>query len=145
MTYIAAHVVGMYALSVLSGRLADARGARATIASGAFVLLLACLLAPLSPRVVPLALSLFLLGWGWNLCYVAGSTLLSSQLRPVERARVQGMNDLLMGAASAAGALGSGVVFAAVGYRAMAMASAGASLLLFVLALRFRNPAPTND
>lgn len=137
---IAAHVVGMYALSVLSGRLTDSQGARPTIAAGALVLLLSCLLAPLSPRVVPLALSLFLLGWGWNLCYVAGSTLLSSQLRPSERARVQGMNDLLMGSASAAGALGSGVVFAAVGYRAMALFSAGASLLLFWLALRFRAP-----
>jgi MFS family permease len=134
----AAHVVGMYALSVPSGRLTDARGPRAIILAGSLVLFAACLLAPLSPRVVPLALSLFLLGWGWNLCYVAGSALLSSELRPAERARVQGMNDLLMGSASAAGALGSGVVFAAVGYRAMALASCGASLLLFLLALAGR-------
>ncbi|HET7294236.1 MAG TPA: MFS transporter [Vicinamibacteria bacterium] len=135
---IAAHVVGMYALSVLSGRLTDARGARGTIGAGALVLLLSCLLAPLSPGVVPLVVSLFLLGWGWNLCYVAGSALLSSQLRPAERARVQGLNDLLMGSASAAGALGSGVVFAAIGYRAMALVSAAASLALFLLALSFR-------
>lgn len=139
---IASHVVGMYALSVFSGRMTDARGPRVAILSGSIVLLLSCLLAPLSPRVVPLAVSLFLLGWGWNLCYVAGSALLASQLRPVERARVQGMNDLLMGAASAAGALGSGVVFAAVGYRAMALASGGASLLLLLLAHGFRDAPP---
>jgi MFS family permease len=139
---IAAHVVGMYALSVPSGRLTDARGPRTTIVAGSLVLLLSCLLAPLSPRVLPLALALFLLGWGWNLCYVAGSALLSSQLRQSERARVQGMNDLLMGAASAAGALGSGIVFAAVGYRAMALLSAGAALLSLGLALRFGETEP---
>jgi len=127
---------------VFSGRLTDALGARATIAGGALVLLAACLLAPLSPRVMPLAVSLFLLGWGWNLCYVAGSALLSSQLRPVERARIQGMNDLAMGTAAASGALGSGVVFAAVGYQAMGIASGGVSLLLLLAALRYRDAAP---
>jgi MFS family permease len=139
---VASHVLGMYALSVFSGRLSDSAGPRAAILAGSFVLLLSCLLASLSTRPLPLAAALFLLGWGWNLCYVAGSALLSSQLHQAERARVQGMNDLLMGSASAAGALGSGFVFAAVGYRAMALLSAGAALVSLGLALRYRGEAP---
>ncbi|MBI2247983.1 MAG: MFS transporter, partial [Armatimonadetes bacterium] len=93
------------------------------------ILILATLIAPLSPQVVPLSVALFLLGLGWNFCYVAGSTLLADQLSPAERARTQGFNDLLIGMASAAGSLGSGIVFAAIGYGAMGMVGAAAALI----------------
>jgi hypothetical protein len=43
-----------------------------------------------------------------------------------------------MGAASATGSLGSGWVFAALGYGAMGVVAASAALVPFVLALRFR-------
>lgn len=126
---ISTHVAGMYAFSIVSGRLADRWGRGQVIMTGAGVLILAALTAPLSPQVIPLAVALFLLGLGWNFCYVAGSTLLADQLSPVERARTQGFNDLLIGLASAAGSLGSGFVFAAVGYGAMGLVAAGAALI----------------
>jgi len=135
---ISSHVVGMYAFSVVSGRLADRWGRGPTILAGAVLLSLACLAAPLSPAALPLGVSLFLLGLGWNLCYVGGSSLLADQLAPAERGRAQGFNDFLMGAASAAGSLGSGWVFAAVGYGAMGVVAASAALVPFVLAWRFR-------
>lgn len=134
---ISSHVVGMYAFSVVSGRLADRWGRRPTIACGAAALTLACLTAPLSPAAVPLGLSLFLLGLGWNFCYVSGSSLLADQLAPAERARTQGFNDFLMGAASATGSLGSGWVFAALGYEAMGVVAAAAALVPLVLAWGF--------
>jgi MFS family permease len=137
---ISSHVVGMYAFSVVSGRLADRWGRGRTILGGAVLLGLACLAAPLSPAAVPLGVSLFLLGLGWNLCYVGGSSLLADQLAPSERARTQGFNDFLMGAASATGSLGSGWVFAAVGYGAMGVVAASAALVPFVLAWRFARP-----
>ncbi len=70
---ISSHTLGMYAFSVLSGRLTDRWGRAPVILSGAGTLVLACLLAPLSPQVLPLAVSLFLLGLGWNFCFVGGS------------------------------------------------------------------------
>jgi MFS family permease len=139
---ISSHVFGMYAFSVLSGRLTDEWGRRPVIAAGGALLLLSCLWATLSPRVLPLAGALLLLGLGWNLCYVAGSALLADQLRPSERATTQGFSDLLMGVAAAAGAVASGVVFAAAGYGAMAAAGALASLVPLVLALRKARAAP---
>ena len=138
---ISSHVVGMYAFSVVSGRLADRWGRGRTILCGATLLGLACLLAPLSPAALPLGLSLFLLGLGWNLCYVGGSSLLADQLAPSERARTQGFNDSLMGAAAATGSLGSGWVFAAVGYGAMGVVAAAAALVPLGLAWRFACPA----
>jgi MFS family permease len=126
---ISAHTLGMYAFSVVSGRLADRWGRGPVILTGATTLLLACLTAPLSPDVLPLAVSLFLLGLGWNFCFVGGSTLLSDQLSPAERARTQGVNDLLVGLASATGSLSSGLVFAATGYTVIAMVAGGLALI----------------
>ena len=63
--------------------------------------------------VVGLSITLFLLGLGWNLCFVAGSSLLAVGLAPAERARVQGFSDTWASAASAAGSLSTGMLFAA--------------------------------
>jgi MFS family permease len=132
---ISAHVVGMYLFSVVSGRLADRFGRSPVIATGAGILTLAALAAPRSPDVVPLAAALFLVGLGWNFCFVGGSSLLADQLSLAERGRTQGFNDLLIGLSSAAGSLGSGLVFAAVGYATMGLAAAGAALTLLALTL----------
>jgi MFS family permease len=137
---ISAHVVGMFAFSVASGQLADRWGRGPTIVGGAVLLSLACLTAPLSPAALPLGVSLFLLGLGWNLCYVGGSALLADDLFPAERARAQGFNDFLMGAASATGSLGSGWVFATLGYGAMGLVAAAAALVPFALAWRLPRP-----
>ncbi len=126
---ISGHVVGMYAFSVVSGQLADRWGRGPVVMAGATVLILACLAATLSPQVLPLTVALFLLGLGWNLCYVGGSSLLADQLSPAERARTQGFNDLLIGLASAAGSLGSGIVFATIGYNAMGLVGAATALI----------------
>jgi len=130
---ISSHTLGMYAFSVLSGRLTDRWGRAPVLLTGAGTLLLACLLAPLSPQVLPLAVALFLLGLGWNFLFVSGSSLLSDQLTAAERSRTQGVNDLLLGLASGAGSLGSGFVFAGVGYAAMGLVGAAVSLVPLAL------------
>jgi len=135
-TVISAHTFGMYAFSVLSGWLADKWGRAQVILTGAFVLVLACATAPLSPDVLPLAVSLFLLGLGWNFCFVGGSTLLADQLSPAERARTQGTNDLFVGLASAVGSLGSGIIFAGLGYTLVAVIGAGMAFIPLALSIK---------
>jgi MFS family permease len=143
---ISSHIVGMYAVSGFTGGLTDRLERRRVIAAGAAVLLASCLAAPLSPRVLPLAVSLFGLGLGWNLCYVGGSTLLSDRLRPAERARTQGLSDLVMGLAAAAGGVGGGIVFATLGYAAMGLLGAAGSLLPLALARsRWTGAAPRSS
>jgi MFS family permease len=135
---VSLHVLGMFGFSILSGRLADTIGRAAVIAIGALVLVAACLVVPLSPAFMPITVGLFLLGLGWNFCFVGGSSLLADQLSPNERARVQGFNDLLMGLVAAAGSFMSGHVFAAVGYGTMGVISAVVSLIPLSLALWWR-------
>jgi MFS family permease len=132
-----AHTIGMYAFSLLSGRLIDRWGRRPVILLGAGVLLLACLTAPLTGDTIPLAVSLLLLGLGWNFCFVAGSTLLADQLSPAERGRTQGFNDLVVGLASAVASFGSGLVSARFGYAGVGLAGAALSLFPFLFVARW--------
>ncbi len=141
---ISSHTFGMYAFSVLSGRLSDKWGRGPVILVGTSTLLLACITAPLSPNVFPLAVALFLLGLGWNFCFVGGSALLADQLSPLERSRTQGTNDLLVGLASATGSLGSGFVFAASNYTVIAIVAGALALIPFSMSLFWvrRKPVP---
>ncbi len=132
---ISAHTFGMFAFSIISGRLADRFGRGPVIIFGSFTLVLACIAATLSPDVLPLGIALFLLGLGWNFCYVGGSTLLADQLSPLERARTQGFNDLLVGLASAIGSLSSGYIFSALGYNTMALIASAVAIIPFLMAL----------
>jgi MFS family permease len=126
---IMAHTLGMFGLSVVTGRLADKIGRAPVIAAGSGLLIAACLLAPLVHSTYLLAAALFLLGLGWNFCYVAGGALLTDTLQPAERGRVQGGNDLVISLVSAAGNLGSGLIFAATSYTILAWVSLAVSLI----------------
>ncbi|MEP7136015.1 MAG: MFS transporter [Chloroflexota bacterium] len=134
---ISAHTFGMYAPSIVSGWLLDKWGRGKMILFGAATLFLACITAPISPDVLPLGVSLFLLGVGWNFCFVGGSTLLADQLSPVERSRTQGTNDLLVGLASSAISLSSGFIFGATSYTVMAMIAAALALVPLFMSLSF--------
>ena len=79
---ISAHTLGMYAFSVISGRMTDWWGRVPVIMLGSVVMIVSCIVAAPSVGLLPLAVALFLLGLGWNFAYVAGSTLLSDQLSP---------------------------------------------------------------
>jgi MFS family permease len=132
---ISAHTLGMFAFSLISGRLTDRWGRGPVIILGSAVLILACLMAVPSVSLLPLVAALFLLGLGWNFAYVAGSTLLADQLSPKERAKTQGCNDLLLNLASAASQIGSGVIYASGGFGVMGLAAAAAAVVPLTLAI----------
>ncbi|MDI6754192.1 MAG: MFS transporter, partial [Thermodesulfobacteriota bacterium] len=132
---ISAHTFGMYAFSIISGRMADRWGRGPVIILGSTVLILSCLMAAPSVNLLPLAVALFLLGLGWNFAYVAGSALLADQLSPEERAKTQGFNDLLLNLSSGASQIGSGVLYAVGGYGLMSAAAAAMAMVPLGLAL----------
>jgi len=132
---ISVHALGMYAFSIISGRMTDRWGRGPVIILGSAILILSCVMAAPSDNLLPLLIALFLLGLGWNFAYVAGSTLLADQLSPTERAKTQGFNDLLLGFAAAAGSFGSGLVFAVGGYGTLGVVAASAALVPLGLAV----------
>jgi MFS family permease len=132
---IAAHTLGMFGLSMFTGTLADRLGRPATIIIGGLLTVAGALIAPLSLLTPWLALALFLVGLGWNLCYIAGSSLLADSITAGERGRVQGVSDLLVNLASAAAGLASGLILAWAGYGPLCLLAAALCLLPMVMAL----------
>jgi MFS family permease len=121
---ISAHTLGMYAFSLITGKMTDRWGRLPVIILGASVMIISCLIAGPSVNLMPLVIALFLLGLGWNFAYVAGSTLLADQLSANERAKTQGFNDFLLNLASAGSQVGSGVIYAFGGFMLMSLTSA---------------------
>ncbi|MEM7030519.1 MAG: MFS transporter [Chloroflexota bacterium] len=116
---IMAHTLGMFGLSALTGRLVERLGRIKTILIGLAILFISCFMAPVSTDVPILATALFLLGLGWNMCYVAGSTLLAENVEPIDRGRAQGAGEVMVSLASGVGTLGVGSVFASGGIIAL--------------------------
>ena len=140
---LSGHTFGMFALSPISGRLTDRFGPVPVIFAGTVVLAASSLMAAMAPADGGgmLFLALFLLGYGWNLGFVAGSTLLSGSLEIHERTRVQGAADAMIWSSAAAASLGSGFVMVIVGYTALGILGASAVLIPVALLLRQRRVA----
>jgi MFS family permease len=131
------HIAGMYALSPVVGWLTDRLGRRPVILGGIAALLAACALAGTAGDNTPrLSIGLALLGLGWSGTMVAGSTLLSESVSVDVRPSVQGLSDVIMGFAGAAGGAISGVIVDLAGYPTLAALAAIATVPLVALALR---------
>ena len=120
---ISAHTLGMFALSPLSGRLVSRFGAINILYAGFATLLLAAVLAATARQTdIPvLTVALFLLGYGWNLGFVAGSSLLTGGASMEQRIRLQGITDVLVWTAGAAASISSGVLLQWAGYPVLAI------------------------
>ena len=128
---ISAHVLGMYALSPISGRLTDRFGSQLVILCGLAILGGSAVLSAVAPPEggALLLIALFLLGFGWSLGYVAGSALLTTGLSLPERTRLQGLTDALIWSSAAGASLASGLVVATAGYTTLGLL--GAALVVF--------------
>ncbi len=127
---LSAHTFGMFALSPITGRLVARFGSPRIIAAGLVTLAVAALIAAGAPpdEDAILTLALFLLGYGWNLGFVAGSSMLTSGLTLSERTRVQGVVDGMIWTSAAVASLSSGLVVAGAGYTTLGLL--GVALLI---------------
>jgi MFS family permease len=134
---LSAHTLGMFALSPLTGRLVDRLGARPVLVAGLVALAAAAGATSAGPTDTAFrAAALSLLGYGWNLCFVGGSTALAETVPPAERARVEGTVDAAVWGLAAVAGLLSTVVLALGGY---AVLTAAAGLLVLVPATALRS------
>jgi MFS family permease len=143
---ISGHTFGMYGLSPLSGRLTDRVGSVPVILSGLVIIAGSSVLAAAAPSEggVLLFIALFLLGYGWNLGYVAGSALLTTGLSLGERTRLQGVTDALIWSSAAAASLGSGVIMAAAGFAVLGLIGAAMIIVPVVLTIARRGVAQSS-
>lgn len=101
---IQAHVLAMFAPSLLTGWLIERLGLCKVLVLG-FLLLLAASVCGLTVATYEtIYAGLVLLGLGWNLTYVGGGALLSQRVGHAQRHRWQGVNDTVIAACATAGA-----------------------------------------
>jgi MFS family permease len=139
---IGAHVIGMYALVLVVGRLIDRMGRRRALYGGLVLMAVSVMSLLWIDSVVATAIALFGLGLGWNFSFVAATAELADSTLPSERGRLIGFNDLLSGLTGAGLALLGGVALEALGVAALAL---GATALVSGPALWLasrRSPAP---
>jgi len=113
------HVLGMFIPAFFSGRLVDRLGPATVSIAGACVFILSITLALSGTAMGYFLVSSFLLGAGWNLMYVAGSTLIAASHRPEERGKVQGAAELGIAVIAVIAAFSSGGLLAFFGWNAV--------------------------
>jgi len=140
---ISAHLAGMFGLAWLTGNLVDRYGERRFIALGAVLLALSAVLAFFVTSAFWIGVSLFVLGLGWNWCFVAGSSLLTNSLGPLERSKIQGQTEFAVWGAAALGSLLGGFIVAHFGFPVLCVLASGVSLVPLLALLRLGGPRAT--
>jgi MFS family permease len=129
-TVISSHIIGMFAPSLFTGDLIKRFGVLRVMAAGV-VLNLGCVAIALTGvRLAHFWWALVLLGVGWNFIYVGATTLLTDAYRPSEKAKAQGLNDVVMFATMALSSFFSGVILEQSGWETLNRAA-----VPFVLAI----------
>jgi MFS family permease len=142
---IGAHVAGMFLPSPFSGWLVDRFGYLTISVAAGITLLAAGLIPAWAPvdSVATLVIALVLLGVGWNLGLVSGTTLVTAAAPLESRARTQGVVDLGIALAGAGAGLSSGLIFAASNFATLTVVGGLLALLIIPIAAVARTSAAT--
>ena len=135
---LAAHTLGMFVLSPVTGRLVDRLGPGPVMVVGLVALLVSSAVAA-TGALLPQAAGLFLLGYGWNLCFVGGSASLAVGPLLCGQADVEGSVEAVVWISAAAGTLTSTVVLALAGWSALALGAGALVVVPAVLLLSDRS------
>jgi MFS family permease len=128
-TIISLHIVGMYGLVLVVGDVIDRIGRRTSMVIGLSVMGGANAGLIWLHSIAGMSLSLFGLGLGWCLSYIAATTELVDLATVAERGRLIGLTDLLSSFTGAALALGGGLVYSGGGNFPLAVTAAGLAVL----------------
>lgn len=113
------HMLGMFLPAFIAGPLVDTLGSRRVAVLGGTILLASASIALLGLSHLHFLLSSFLLGLGWNLALIAGTTLLAEGHSPAERGQAQGVMELANGSVAACASFASGALITGLGWYAI--------------------------
>ncbi len=141
---VQSHLLGMYLPSLISGWLIARLGVKPMMLLG-IALMGACVAISVlgAHQVMNYWWGLVLLGAGWNLLFIAGTTLLASSYRAAERFKVQGVNEFAVFGSQAVASLLAGPAIHHLGWSKLNLVSVPLLILMLfgVIALYRRRPA----
>jgi MFS family permease len=110
------HVIGMFAPGFFTGHLIQRFGALKVMAAGAALNLVCIAIALSGVELQQFALSLFLLGLGWNFLFTGSTTLALTAYAPEEKDRAQAVLNFILFATLAVTSFASGVLVTTQGW-----------------------------
>lgn len=133
------HIGAMYLPSLVTGILVDKLGRTAMAVVSGITLLLAGLIAAIAPTdsILLLIIALSLLGLGWNFGLISGTALIIDSTEVSTRAKIQGVVDVLIALAGAAGGALSGIIVAGTSYETLSLTGGFLSLVLIPVVFWF--------
>ncbi|MFW2404383.1 MAG: MFS transporter [Gammaproteobacteria bacterium] len=135
---IRAHILAMFAPSLVSGWLIEKLGIPRMLWSGIALLLLCVGIAASGTELWHYRAALIALGVGWNFLFVAGTTLLTVESNKEEAARIQGFNDTVMFCTMGIASLSAGGLLYQIGWQWTNVASV--VLVLLIVGALARSP-----
>ena len=134
---LSAHTLGMFALAPVTGWWIDRAGSRQVMVAGLVTIAVSALVVA-GPAGLTFTPALFLLGYGWNLCYLGGSALLThtGAGSAAELAKLEGRVEAWVWGVSAVATAASTWLFAEGGFPLLSAVSIALALPPLVVVAR---------
>jgi predicted MFS family arabinose efflux permease len=116
---VQSHVLSMYLPSLFTGNVIARFGERKVMMWGGALLATCAGVSLFGHQLMHYWIGLVTLGLGWNLLFVAGTTLLSRSVDPANRHRAQALNDFTVFGSQACASLLAGLAVQSIGWRAL--------------------------
>jgi MFS family permease len=140
---IQSHVLAMYLPSLFTGHVIARFGERKVMIWGGVILSLCAIVSLFGHQFMHYWLGLVALGLGWNLLFVAGTTLLARSVDPASRHRAQALNDFVVFGSQACASLLAGLAVQQIGWQALNLVTLPLLAAMIFTAIRLRPAAPT--
>ena len=129
------HVIAMFAPGFFTGALLRRFGRERVMLAGCVLMFATVAVAHAGLTYWHFWIALFALGLGWNFMFTGATALLTSTYRPAEKARVQGINDLIVFLTMISSSAASGALLSATGWTDLNLYSLPAIVLATVALL----------
>ena len=139
---VQSHVLAMYLPSLFTGHVIARFGERKVMIWGGVLLASCAGVSLFGHQLMHYWLGLVALGLGWNLLFVAGTTLLARSVDPANRHRAQALNDFTVFGSQACASLLAGLAVQLLGWQALNLATLPLLAAMIFTATRLR-PAAT--
>jgi MFS family permease len=140
---IQSHVLAMYLPSLFTGHVIARFGERKVMIWGGVILSSCAVVSLFGHQFMHYWLGLVALGLGWNLLFVAGTTLLARSVDPASRHRAQALNDFVVFGSQACASLLAGLAVQQIGWQALNLVTLPLLAAMIFTAIRLRPAAPT--
>jgi MFS family permease len=140
---IQSHVLAMYLPSLFTGHVIARFGERKVMIWGGVILSSCAVVSLFGHQFMHYWLGLVALGLGWNLLFVAGTTLLARSVDPASRHRAQALNDFVVFGSQACASLLAGLAVQQIGWQALNLVTLPLLAAMIFTAIRLRPATPT--